>query len=155
MEKELKWEALEYTQKNHTVDWYWTVGLVTVVVIVACIFFKNYLLAFLILVGIGTLTYLTVRKPEHVSIVVDSKGILIRNDMYPYRNLKAFWVEEEPQENGDRHLLIMTSRTYSPLLAIPLGDVAPEIIRQGLLPYLKEEEMRESVSHKFVEMLGF
>ncbi len=155
MEKELSWSAFEYKQKVHTVDWYWTVGLITVVVVVACIFFKNYLFAFLLLMGIGTLTYLSFRAPEEVSIVIDDKGIRVRNNLFTYRNLKGFWIEEEAQENGDRHLLILTSRTYSPLLALPLGDVAPETIRQALLPHLKEQEMHESVSHKFLEILGF
>ncbi len=155
MQKELSWEAMEYTQKIHTVDWYWTVGLVTLAIVVACIFFGNFLLAFLILMGVGTLTYLTIRKPESVTVTINDKGVQIRHDLYPYRNLKAFWLEEEPQENGDRHLLLMTSRTYAPLLAVPLGDVAPENIREMMISHLKEEEMRESVSHKFIEMLGF
>ncbi len=43
MQKELSWEAMEYTQKIHTVDWYWTVGLVTLAIVAACIFFGNFL----------------------------------------------------------------------------------------------------------------
>ncbi len=156
MDKTVSWSTLEYDQKNHTVDWYWTVGLGTLVIVALSIWFKNYLLAFLILIGISTLTYLTIRKPESVTITLDEKGIRIRNQLFLYRNLKGFWVEEEPQANGDRHLLIMTDRLYSPIIALRLGDVAPEIIRQELLKHdVPEQEMKENVSHKFIELLGF
>ncbi len=155
MENPITWSALEYHQKNHTTDWYWTVGLVTLIVIAGCIYFKNYFLGLLLFIGIGTLTYLTIKKPELFTITLGEKGITIRNDLFPYRNLKAFWIEEEAQSNGDRHLLVLTNRVYSPLLALPLGDVAPEIIRQALLPHVPEQEMHENVSHKFIELLGF
>lgn len=155
MEKEISWSALEYKQKNHTVDWYWTVGLVALLVIAACVYFKNYLLGFLIFISVSTLTYLTIRKPEMMLITLEDKGIRVRNEFFQYRKLKSFWIEEEAQPNGDQHLLLLTDRVYSPLLALPLGDVAPEAIRQALLAHIPEQEMRENVSHKFVEMLGF
>jgi hypothetical protein len=155
MENPISWSVLEYHEKNHTTDWYWTVGLITLVILVACVFFKNYFLGVLLLLGIGTLTYLTIRKPETVTVTLQEKGIQIRTELFLYRNLKAFWIEEEEQANSDRHLLILTKRLYSPLIALPLGDVAPETIRQALLAHIPEQEMRENISHKFLEVLGF
>lgn len=155
MEKDLSWSVPEYDQQQHGVDWYWTVGLVTLIIIIACIYFKNYLLGFLIFVGISTLTYLTIRKPEMIEISIDEKGITIRGRLYAYRKLKGFWVEEEAQHDGNQHLLIMTDRVYSPLVAIPVGTIAPETIRQALRPYLKEKELHENVSHRFMEFFGF
>ncbi len=153
--EQISWSVLEYEQKPHSVDWYWTVGIITLIIVVACIYFKNYLLGLLIFVGVGTLVYLTIRKPETVTITIDEKGIYIRNELYPYRKIKAFWVEEEAQHDGSQHLLVMTNRTYAPLIAIPLGDMSPEKIRRALQPHAKETEMTENVSHRFIEMLGF
>jgi hypothetical protein len=155
MDKELTWSVVEYRQKDHTVDWYWTVGLVMLVVIIACIYFKNYLLAFLLFIGVGALLYMTIRKPDVVDVTISNAGVTLRQELFPYRKLKAFWIEEEPQHTGDRHLLIMTSRVYAPLMAVPLGDIAPEMIRQALISHIPEQEMHENVSHHFLEMLGF
>jgi hypothetical protein len=156
MDKTLNWSAFEYHEKAHSVDWYWGVGLVTLIIVLASFYFKNYLFGFLIIIGVSTLVYLTFRKPKEVGISIDDKGVRVRNELFPYRNLKSFWIEEEPQRNGDRHLLLTTTRVYSPLLALPLGDVAPETIRQALLSYkLEEKETHENPSHHFIEMLGF
>lgn len=151
----LSWSAPEYHAKKHSIDWYWSVGLVTLIVVVLAIYFKNYLFAFLIFLGVATLVYLSVRGPETVTIVITNKGIRVRSEFYTYRALKAYWVEEEPQPNGDRHLLLLTSRLYLPMLALPLGDVAPETIRRAIAEHLKEEEMHENPSHNFLDILGF
>ena len=152
---ELSWEIPEYADKKRSVDWYWTIGLVTLVIIIGAVYWHDTLFGLLILLGIGSLTYLTVRKPEMVTIAITKRGIMARNEFFTFKSIKGFWVETEPQVNGDQHLLIMTARTYNPIIALPINGIAPEKIRQLLLPHLQEEEMRESVAHKFMEMFGF
>lgn len=155
MEENLSWSVMEYHEKDRTVDWYWTVGIVTLLVIIGCFYFGDYLLGILILIGVGTLTYLTFRKPELVTVEISKSGVRIRNDLYSYRTLKAFWIEQNPPAGHDTHLLLLTTRFYSPVLAVPIDDVAPEVIREALLPHLEEKEMQENPSHHFIEMLGF
>ena len=152
----LTWDVMEYQEKDHTVDWYWSVGLVTLAIVIVSIYFKNYLFGILILLGVGTLTYLTIRKPQVMTIIISDKGIRIQNEFFPYRNLRAFWIEEEPQHTGDRHLLVLTDRIYSPVIALPLGDDIPdEIIRKGLLPHMKEELMHDNPAHHILGLFGF
>ena len=155
MEKTVQWTAYEYQEKEHSVDWYWSVGLVTLIIVIASIYFKDYLFGLIMLLGIGTLVYLTIRTPREIPISIEDRGIRVRNELYLFRDLKNYWIEDEPQRNGDRHLLIHTKRVYEPVIGLPLGDVAPETIRQALKSHVEEKEMHENPSHQFLEMLGF
>jgi hypothetical protein len=154
-DESISWSTPEYDKKDHTVDWYWTVGLVTLVAIALCIYFKDFLFGFLLFIGIGTLTFLSTRDPQTIDITITYKGLKVRDQEYPWRNLKAFWVEERPQHNGKTHLLLITDRMYVPMIALPIGDIDPEILRKALTPHMKEEELQENPSHTFLEMLGF
>ena len=156
MEKSLiTWSILEYREKNHSNDWYWTVGLVTLIIVGFSFYQKNYLFGFLILISIGTLTYLTMRKPELLDVQVLEDGIKIKNEFFLYRRLKGFWVEDKHEHENEQHLLLLTDRFYSPMIAIPIGDVAPELLRSTLEPHIEETEMHENPSHKFLDILGF
>jgi hypothetical protein len=151
----LSWSILEYKEKDHTVDWYWTVGLVTLVAVAVSFYFRDYLFGILLAISIGTLVYLTFRKPKEVSVSITNKGIVISNELFKYKTLKSFWVESEVPSGHEQHLLVMTDRLYSPMIAVPIGDVAPELIREILSEYIEEKEMQENLSHRFIEMLGF
>lgn len=158
MEKEMEtltWSVFEYEEKNRSIDWYWTVGLISLAIIIASIYFKNYFFAVLIFISVITLLYLTIRKPEELSITLNKDGIRVRNELFMYRTLKGFWIEEPSSNGHPRHLLILTDRVYSPMVAIPIGDIAPEILRMKLKPFVEEKEMQENPSHRFIEMLGF
>ncbi len=158
MEKDtgtLTWSVLEYEDRNRSVDWYWTVGIISIIAIAACIYFKNYLFAILMFISVISLLYLTIRKPEELTITINKEGIRVRDELFTYRSLKGFWIEDQSTSGHPRHLLIMTRRFYSPMLALPIGDIAPEIIRQKIKTLVTETEMQENPSHRFIEMLGF
>jgi hypothetical protein len=73
-DESISWSTPEYDKKDHTVDWYWTVGLVTLVAIALCIYFKDFLFGFLLFIGIGTLTFLSTRDPQTIDITITYKG---------------------------------------------------------------------------------
>lgn len=54
MQTNFEWQSPEYEWTSRGNDWYWAVGTVAVVAIGLAVFFKNYLLAILMLVA-GTL----------------------------------------------------------------------------------------------------
>lgn len=155
MEETLTWDVLEYHEKDRTTDWYWTVGLVTLVAVGVSFYFQNYLFGILILIGVGTLAYLTIRKPQIITVQITDKGVEVRHELYPYKSLKAFWIEQDVPAEHDTHLLLLTSRLYLPMIAIPIGDVAPEKIRELLQDKVEEKELVENPYHRFLEILGF
>lgn len=150
--KELTWMTREHEHVQRSTDWYWILGVVAVAGFVASVLLDNTLFGILILIAAGMLAYLSMKPPEEVTVSITERGIFINDMHYPYRKIKAFWVETD---TGTPILLFVTDRFFIPQISIPIGDAPPEDIRFILRTYLKEEHLRESSTHKFMETLGF
>jgi hypothetical protein len=153
----ITWTIPEYTERRHSNDWYWSIGLATFVAIVLSIFYKNYLLGVLLAIGISSLLYFTARAPRLFTISLNERGMRLNEILFLYSDIQAFWIEEEDQlaPGHPRHLLIMTNRRVMPLIALPIDGMDPEPIKQRLAPFIKEEPLEEPKTHKFLEVLGF
>ncbi|MEX2029201.1 MAG: hypothetical protein WD963_01835, partial [Candidatus Paceibacterota bacterium] len=128
MEK-LEWSALEYEVKERSVDWFWALGVIIVAGALASIIFSNYFFAALLVLAGILLGHFAVRKPDLVFYELNQKGLEIRRRLYPYENIKAFWVQTEHQphfgmpatEMGEKFLLfIKTERVFMPIISVPI-----------------------------------
>ncbi len=153
----LSWSIPEYTPRNHSNDWYWGIGLVTLIAIIASIVLGNFLLGVLLLIGVGSLLYFTARPPRLLTVTLGARGLRLNETLFLYSTISAFWIEEADivPPGHDRHLLIMTNRKVMPLVAIPIGEVPPALIKDKLTPFIKEQELVEQKTHQFLELLGF
>ena len=153
--EKLEWESYEFDYKEKTSDWFWAVGIITLSIVAIAIIYDNPLFAvFMALAGftIGS----TARKlPRVVTFEINTKGIVVDNVLYPYGNLKTFWVDES--KYAPPKLLIKSEKFITPVIVIPIEtDVAnASDIRGFLLSFLPEEKMHEPFSHKFMNYLGF
>lgn len=150
--KEETWQAPEYIHKEKTSEWYWSVGILTLAGVVSAYMFGNPLFASLILIIGFTMTLFGARQPKMISFGISDRGIRADNILYPFQTLWSFWILEKEHEN----LLLLTSRKkISTQIAIPLGDIDTEQMREFLLDYLAEEEDEESIAQRFMDYLGF
>ncbi len=147
----LSWSAHEYEWKERSVDWFWTIGLIAIAVLVGAVLLGDTLFGILLALGLGLIAYLSIRKPEIITVVVNEKGILIGENFLPYKKLKHFYVAKD---SASPSLLLMTDRFFIPMASVPLEGSDPDIIREYLLPHLEEKEMEESRSHKILERFG-
>lgn len=151
----ITWSALEYEEKDRSVDWYWTVGIVALAVAVGAVFFGNYLFAVLILLAAFTLLLYAARKPHEVSFELGKRGIRINDVLYPYATLRSFWIHHHDGERRGK-LIIQSEKLLMPYLTIPLPDEPDgDVIHALLASYLPEEEHEESLSEILLERLGF
>lgn len=148
----LAWEAHEYIHTEKTADWYWSVGLIAVVLAVIAILMHNLLFALLIIVSTTALLLLAIRRPRLIQIEINTRGILEDELLYPFSSLESFWVED--RMFADK-LIIKSQKPLMPLIVIPLEEVGPEEVREIIVQYLPEEEQREPLSHSLMERLGF
>lgn len=148
----LEWTALEYEEKDRSVDWFWALGIIAVCSSVAAIIYRNYLFAFFIILAAVLLGLMAVRRPESTTFKITEKGLELGRDKYPYEKLKSFHILEK--ESGDV-LLVMSNRSVIPLISVPLGDRLPDDVRTVLIKYIPEEERAEPTAHKIMEYLGF
>src|SRR5512138_1931804 len=92
-DNKLVWSALEYEEKERSRDWFWALGIIVATSAIASIIFENYFFATLIVLGGTLLGFFALKKPDTVVYELNDKGLKIRDRLYPYESIKAFWVQ--------------------------------------------------------------
>lgn len=150
------WRTKEYTHTDTPNDWFWAVGIITLVICIIAIMFKNYLFAVLMLVGVGIIMYTKIRQPKDVEIKITDQYIQIGEDKKYYQDIASFWIEVIKDENKTPQLLIALKRKLTPLIIIKLPtELRAEDVRQNLLKHLEERQMTEGGIYELMEKLGF
>ncbi len=157
MEK-LQWSALEYEDKEKNSDWFWALGVIVFASSAAAVIYGNYFFATLIVLSGALLGFLATKKPALVSYELNSKGFLVDTSLYPYENIKSFWVQRaasEPEKLKPM-LFIKSERFFMPVILAPIEEERGNEIRVFLLDKnVVEEEMKEHITMKIMEALGF
>ncbi|OGI60306.1 hypothetical protein A2641_01110 [Candidatus Nomurabacteria bacterium RIFCSPHIGHO2_01_FULL_37_25] len=157
MEK-LQWSALEYEEKDRNNDWFWALGIIVVTSSVAAIIYENYFFAALLFLSGILLWFFAIKKPDMVSYELNNQGLKIRTTLYPYENIKSFWIQigEDEETKLPPTLFINSERFFMPILSIPIEyDIAHDIHSIMVSRNIMEEEMRDHLSIKVMEFLGF
>jgi len=157
-EEKLIWSALEYEEKERSRDWFWALGIIVVTSSLASIIFENYFFAALLVLSGTLLGFFAIKKPDLITYELNNKGLIIRHRLYPYENIKSFWIQMGTQ--GEINLkpifFIHSERVFMPILSIPIDEtLAPGIHATMLEKNIPEVEMKEHASEKIMEMLGF
>ena len=154
----LQWSALEYEEKERSKDWFWALGIIVATSSAASIIFGNYFFAVLLVLSGLLLGFFAAKKPDTVHYELNDRGLKIRTLLYPYPDIKSFWVQIDTtgEANLKPMLFIKTERMFMPVISIPINhDIAEEIRSIILDKNVSEEEMREHPSHLIMESLGF
>ena len=150
--EKIEWSALEYEEKERSVDWFWALGIIVVAGSVASLIYGNYFFAILLILSGILLGFFAIKKPEMVSYELNKKGLKIKTRLFPYESIKSFFVQTAPKSM----LFVKSSRMFMPILSIPIEDNLAEDIRSLLLSNnVQEEEMKEGPSERIMERLGF
>ena len=155
---ELVWSALEYEEKERSRDWFWALGIIIVTSSIASIIYGNYFFAVLLIISGVLLGYFAIKKPEMIVYELNNQGIKIRTHLYPYENIKSFWVQIDLSGESKLKpmLFIKTERVFMPIIEIPIEENLAEDIHSIMLSKnIIEEEMKEHPSLKIMESLGF
>lgn len=152
-EKKVEWVAMEYAYQEKTPDWFWALGIIALSTSIISIIYKNYLFAIFIILAAVALTFVGIRKPKAIRFTINKDGVKVDDRLYPYKNLKSFWIHESEKE---KNLLVMSDSALLPLMSLPLMEDSPIAeLREILLAYIPEERLEEPASHKIMEYLGF
>jgi len=151
--KTIVWQTLEYQSRTKSGDWFWAIGIIAVSAAAAAILFKNFLFGILIIIATFTLMLQAARKPRLIQFEINQTTIAAGPVAYPFSSLESFWLDET--NPTDRRLLLKSKNLTAMLIAIPLGDTEPQIIRDFLANRLTEAELHEPLAQKIMEALGF
>jgi hypothetical protein len=150
----IEWSVPEYNHKERDNDWFWTLGLVTLVACGIAIWFHNYIFAIFIFISGCCLIMFTLRHPENVTYIIETKGLSMGKDLYPWKNIKSFNIKKV-DDAGEVKLLIETRKYFLPIYTIPLPRDLENEVKQNLLKLIPRSEIEESASMVFMEKIGF
>ena len=155
----ISWSVLTHEHRERTNDWYWALGLLTVVGIGVCIYFNNILLACILAIGVGSIIFLTIRGPREHDVALTPRGVDIDGTLYRYPALRSFWVaiEEVPDDSYEprARLFLSTSGVLHPRFMLPLEGVDhAEAVRDYLLNFLEEAEQEPHFAEHIADFIG-
>lgn len=149
----LEWTALEYEEKERGNDWFWALGVIVLASAITSFIYTNYFFGLFLIIGGILLGVFAVKKPDLVFYELNEKGLKIRNRLFPYENIKSFWVKTGIEKPA---LFIKSERLFMPIISMPIDpDHSEEIKNFMLSKNIPEEEMKEHVSEKIMDSLGF
>lgn len=143
-QKNITWQAPEFRHYPKNVGWYITLVSISVLVIAFFVIVESDIFA---AVSLGLITILIIlfsrQSPRLVNVELNSKGIKFDNLHYPYKQLKYFWVVNNPRH---KTIIFHTTAFLNNTLILELEDQDPEKIREFLLQYLPEHHETEETS---------
>lgn len=149
----IKWEAPEYEYVPKSNNWFWSVAIVAISVILASALLGNFLFAILGAVAALAVIVYGARRPRKVIFSFTARGIKIDKHLFPYENLESFWLHYDPPLK--KFLTVEPKKLFMPTITVPLADTDPNAIRDYLLKFLKEERHEESLITTITRLLGF
>ncbi len=151
--EQVEWQAPEYEFYAKSNDWFWSLGVITAALFIGTLLLNNILFAVLILMAGFSLALYAFRRSRVINFSIGPKGVQIEKNIYPYENLKSFWINYDPPYK--KELILESKKVIIPQIVIMLGDVDPEKIREILLNFLKEEKREESLIDGIFKLLRF
>lgn len=152
--QDILWTVVTHEHKEHTPDWYWALGLLTVVGAGLSIWFGNILLAIILVIGASSIALLKVRGPREHEVRVDARGITLDGTMYPWKSIHSFWVNRE-EARGGPCIYLTTHSLLTPRIAVPLDSLQhAEQVQKYLEQHAEEEEQEPHFGERLAELLG-
>lgn len=153
-EDSLSWEALEFEEREKSVDWFWALGIIAVCGIIISILYKNYLFAIFIAIGAITIGRLANQKPRMIRYEISSAGLRIEDDLYPLDKIKGYAIREI-KKNRQKILIVETPKSFAPIVTIPIEPTMVSDIKKFFDPKVPEKDLHEPTAHQIMDAIGF
>ena len=150
--RSVSWEAPEHTHGKKGGDWFLALGIITVAVVIAAILLDNFLFALLAALSGASMAVAVSQPPRIVAYEVNIRGIRIGDTVYPFANLRSYYLQEDDPRGPQ--LLVMAKKTLTPLLILPIPEEYMDEIEEIMAGRLPEEFLEEPLLHKILEIFG-
>ena len=149
----ITWEAPEhhYTEKGG--DWYFSLAVIVIAMVVSALMFGSTLFALLLAVSGIALAIIGAKRPSVVPFAVTVRGIRINEDLFPFTTIKSYHIEEEDPHGPQ--LIILTKKNFDPFLVIPIPSEYIDDIESIMRGRVKEEFLQEPIFMRVLEKFGF
>lgn len=149
----MEWETPEHEHKDHSPDWFWAVGIVSLAVAIAAFLLGNFVFGILVIIAGLALILVAREGRQHVRVSLSERGVQVHHELFPYRNLKTFSIDDV---HDNPYLILHSNRLIFPHIKIPIShDIDLASLRAYLSQYLSEEDHEPSIIDAIVHFLGF
>lgn len=150
-----EWEGREYEHTPRSADWYWVLGIIAAAGAIAAVLFESYLLALLIVVAAAAVALRAAKEPPVHRFTLVEDGLLIGEEMHPFRKMHSFSVFESIDGSLPPELSIKNDSWFTPHFVIPLADVDVDLVYDHFLKHVDEDEHKPTVVDLVAAWLGF
>lgn len=151
--QEFIWKTMA-RQGNRSPDWYWAVGLITIIGGIGAIFWGNILFGLFIILAGGMLFYLNLRPEPELLIKVSEKEIAIGKINYVPSKMKGFAIVKN--HNDQDIMIIHTGRFFMPLISVVIPENIDLLALGDVLEKkIKREDLKETPATVLADKLGF
>ena len=149
----IEWTALEFKKYKKSKKWFVFPTLIALIIIIAAILTKNFLLAIAIILTAFIVRIYAKKEPRKIKFSISGKGIQIDKNIYRFEDLKSFWIFYEPPKV--KEISFRSKKTFMPYIKIPLGNQDPNKARELLLKFLTERKHSESIIDEWTRKIKF
>ena len=149
----ISWETPEYPSYQKNSDWYWWVGLMAALLMGLAFWQRSFLFGVFILVAWFSMMLYAVRPPKNIQVSITMQGIVVDTTLYPWTNIKSFWIFYRPPLTRD--LSLESKKALAPYIKIPLGETDPTKVKNIVLKFIPEVEQTESIVDNLSHLARF
>ncbi len=148
----LTWRALEFEQPERHPNWFISLWILALALVVVAIILKSYLMAVFVIISAALINIYAVKEPNEYDFFLDTENLAIGEKIYKLADFKSFWIFE--RENGNVLSLEGKNITNSHL-EVPLAETDTNTVRDILSPAVTEKEHNESMTDILARILKF
>ena len=149
MNTNIIWQDFEFEHSHKTPDWFWSIWIITIGVMIFLLIKGNVILPLPIFMSAFTISIQATNKPKIITFEINETGIITGQAKYPYKNLDSFWITKDEKPR----LIIKIKNSFMTHAVISLKNTNKEAVESFLLNHLKKEEQKEPLSHKIAKYL--
>jgi len=149
----LEWSSYLNQEFHKTSRWYFYASLILAALVVYGLLTNQWSFSAALLVCAGVYYYVTHTKGPIIEVKLSETGLQVGERVYPFTDLRTFWVEYNPPYSQYLHLVL--KNTYKQDISVQIHQVEVTQLRTILSRYLPEWKEREkSFTEHLAQTLG-
>lgn len=151
--QEISWN-IPANNTDRTVDWYWAIGLISIIGAVIAFLVDNTIFGIFIILGGALLLYTNLRHHDDSTVHITETKITYNGLSYETKNMRGFAITKNHKE--DDILIIRTDRFFMPMLILHIpSSVSLTELETLVSARIPKEDLKEPPANVFAEKLGF
>lgn len=137
----LVWEVDEYPRYERSLFWYLAAGVVGIGFLWYALATVNFLFALIVIIFAIILLLSGTREPHRLRAALTEDGLELGTRFHDWHDFTAFWLVYDPPLV--KTLYLAPKSALQPPFGVPLGGANPNLVREKILRYVKEDLERD------------